>query len=52
MSPFLRFVVSVGQWAQDHQTLVIAASVTIVFLLGSVKLVQHTSFFTHRRPRL
>jgi hypothetical protein len=52
MSPYLQFLVSLGAWAQNHQTLVIAACVTIVFLLGGVKLAQHTSFFSPRSPRL
>jgi hypothetical protein len=51
MSPYLQFIVSLGQWAQNHQTLVIALCVTIVFVLGGVRFVQHTSFFG-RRPRL
>jgi hypothetical protein len=51
MSPYLQFIVSLGAWAQSHQTFVIAVSVTIVFVLGGVRLVQHTSS-SHRRPRL
>ena len=52
MSPYLQFVVSVGHWVQHHQTVVIAVSVTFVFLLGGVRLVRHTAFRSHRRPRL
>jgi hypothetical protein len=51
MSPYVQFIVSLGAWAQHHQTLVLAASVTIVFLLGGVRLAQYTSRL-HRRPRL
>jgi hypothetical protein len=50
MSPYVQFIVSLGAWAQNHQTLVIATCVTIVFVLGGVKVAQHTAFFT-RRPR-
>jgi len=52
MGPFLRFVISIGQWAQEHQTLVIIGSVLVVFLLGGIKLAQHTISSAQRRPRL
>jgi hypothetical protein len=52
MSPYLEMLVSLGQWAQSHQVLVIAACVSMVFVCGGVRFVQRMSFFSDRRPRL
>jgi hypothetical protein len=51
VAPYLQFIVSLGAWAQSHQELVLALSVTVVFVLGASRVPWRTSFF-NRRPRL
>jgi hypothetical protein len=48
MAPSFQFLVSVGQWAQEHQALILAFWGTVVFVLGGRELVR----FFARRPRL
>jgi hypothetical protein len=51
VAPYLQFIVSLGAWAQSHQELVLALSVTVVFLLGATR-VPWRGAFRDRRPRL
>jgi hypothetical protein len=50
MNPYWPFLVSLGTWAQSHQELVLALSVTVVFLLGATR-VPWRNVFHDRRPR-
>jgi hypothetical protein len=44
-------LITIGQWAQTHQALTLALSLTMVVLCGAARLPWRT-FFTPRRPRL
>jgi hypothetical protein len=44
------WLVSIGQWAQTHQTLTLVLSLTMVVLCSTARLPWRT-FFTSRRAR-
>jgi hypothetical protein len=48
---YWHILVTIGQWAQTHQELVLAISVTVVLVLGASR-VPWRSAFHGRRPRL
>jgi negative regulator of sigma E activity len=49
MSPYWHFLVSVGQWAQTHQEIMVAASVALVVALGLARLIGRASVYSRRR---
>jgi hypothetical protein len=48
MSPYFQFLVSVGQWAQEHKALILAFWGTVIVVLGG----REVRRFLARRPRL
>jgi len=50
MQPYVQFLVSLGQWAQAHQDLVLFSSLAVVVILGIARLGWRLSLYA-RRPR-
>jgi hypothetical protein len=48
MQPYVQFLVSLGQWAQGHQELVLLGSLAVVGMLGIARLATRTAI-QHRR---
>jgi hypothetical protein len=48
---YWQWLVRIGQWAQAHQALTLALSLTMIVLCGAARLPWRT-VFTSRRPRL
>jgi len=48
---YWHILVSIGQWAQSHQEIVVAISVLAILVCGAARVPWRTTFFT-RRPRL
>ena len=48
MAPYFQFLVSIGQWAQEHQALLLAFWGTVIVVLGGREMLR----FVARRTRL
>jgi hypothetical protein len=49
MQPYLHLLLTIGQWAQAHQCMVLTVSATVIVTLGIVRVTWRTALHGRRR---